>query len=396
MNILLISMTPPFYNNSATLRTCSYISGLCKKGHTVDLVTPSYSEKDYAYDKSNEDFIATYINRYYTFERGGIYNSIGKKKDEKNGLFFSTIRRVVKKLYDLFQIYDSQAIVAKKAEKLDIDWNAYDVIISVSDPKSSHLIVKYLFERSKAPIKDKWIQCWGDPWYLDITSGSSIFKKYRIKKSEHNILRNAKKIIYTSPLTLTAQKKLFPDLQDRMFLVNQCCKEFRHELNTIRENSEIIGYFGAYNTQVRNLRPLYECCNEKNINLHIAGRSDKPLPNTKYCRVDDHLSYEEVEKEEDKCSILVCVCNLRGTQIPGKIYYNARYNKPIIVVLDGEHKDELKGYFDSFDRFILCENTKEDIYHAITKARDYNYKENGRIDVRLKDTYFAEVALDEK
>ena len=57
--------------------------------------------------------------------------------------------------------------------------------------------------------------------------------------------------------------------------------------------------------------------------------------------------------------------NSSGTQIPGKVYHCAATNRPILIVLDGEYKAELRKYFEGFDRYYLCENNTDDISRSI-------------------------------
>ena len=81
------------------------------------------------------------------------------------------------------------------------------------------------------------------------------------------------------------------------------------------------------------------------------------------------VTRNEADQAESNADVLVCICNLRGTQIPGKIYYLTNYLKPIIVIVDGEYKEELKDYFESMNRFIVCENNENAIEDAIRNAK---------------------------
>lgn len=395
MKFLLVSMTPLVYNNSATLRTCGYISGLYKEGHTVDVLTPSYNESDFGYDETNNDFIRKYVNEYYTFERGSIYSTLGTKKETNKNWIKQLMKKIVRKVYSFAKIYDSQKVLVSKVITVDIKIDNYDRIISVSDPKSSHLLVIELFKKRKMDVQVEWIQCWGDPWYLDITGPSGLIKKTFIKHEEQRVLSKASTIIYTSPFTLLTQQILYPEYANLMICVNQSCKEYANEKKEETVKYEV-GYFGAYNSHVRDIMPLYECCNENNITLCIAGNSDITLESTQWCDVKGKISFKDAENEEMKCDILVCVCNLQGTQIPGKIYYCAGYDKNIIIAVDGECAEDLIDYFKTFNRYIICKNSKEDILKAINEARKNRYNNKGILDQRLSDTYFAKVICNEE
>lgn len=62
---------------------------------------------------------------------------------------------------------------------------------------------------------------------------------------------------------------------------------------------------------------------------------------------------------------MVVILNLRGGQIPGKLYHLAATNKPILVIMDGDYKQIIREYLNGFDRYILCDNTEESISNAI-------------------------------
>ena len=68
--------------------------------------------------------------------------------------------------------------------------------------------------------------------------------------------------------------------------------------------------------------------------------------------------------------MIISIGNLHGNQIPGKIYYAASTNKSILVTIDGDNKEEMKKYLESFNRFICCDNNKEAISEALNKLKN--------------------------
>ena len=52
-------------------------------------------------------------------------------------------------------------------------------------------------------------------------------------------------------------------------------------------------------------------------------------------------------------------------QIPGKIFYNMGGNQNILVIVDGPYGRELQEYLESFKRFIIVENNRDDIEKAL-------------------------------
>ena len=61
----------------------------------------------------------------------------------------------------------------------------------------------------------------------------------------------------------------------------------------------------------------------------------------------------------------MCILNTSGTQIPGKIYHYAAANKPILIILDGEYKQEIFKYLNEYNRFVFCDNKVESIKESI-------------------------------
>jgi len=102
-------------------------------------------------------------------------------------------------------------------------------------------------------------------------------------------------------------------------------------------------------------------------NLIIAGSSNIELAETDNVKVLPRISQEKVDELEAKCDILVCICNKFGTQIPGKIYYYSATNKPILVLLDGDFRDEIEAYLASYSRFNICDNCLDSINSKIAE-----------------------------
>ena len=392
-------MTPIYHNSSAVQRMCGIISGAKKNGHICDLLTLRAKADDYAYDCSNDEFVRKYIGNYYEIEKFVGYDKLREKKyTERNNKASCYIKKIIKRLlrtlFSAFNVYDAQGINTKGILKLDIDYKSYERIVSISDPKSSHKLVKELVISGKIKdIEEKWIQYWGDPWITDIMSPSCRFKGL-IKREEQKLLSYARKVIYTTPFTMEEQKRLYPKFAYKMFYVNQTA-DFNIGKNKNANNLVTLGYYGDYGTKFRNIIPLYKCCEREKFIINIAGKSDLTLLSTEFIKIYNRLPLQKVKAMEEESSILLCICNKRGNQIPGKIFYQAAYQKPIIVIVDGERNKEIKEYLGSFNRYILCENNEGDIKRAIMEAKD-EIKENKEyiLDNRFKDVYCAKMLLE--
>lgn len=235
----------------------------------------------------------------------------------------------------------------------------YDLVISNSSPAASHKLV-HLLLKSKQLFCKRWIQIWEDPWYADLygSHDQAIFQE------EHALLTAASEIYYVSPLTLEYQKALFPDCGDKMKHIPLPYLEFSNEKSTTHMS---FGYFGDYYSHTRNLLPFYQALRESGCVGNIYGDSDLNLESTDQIVVSGRVTLDVLAKVQEETAVLVHLCNLRGGQIPGKIYHYSATTKPILFILDGTEEEQniLRSYFGQFNRFYFVENQMSKIYEAI-------------------------------
>lgn len=402
MKVLFVSMVAFETNASATIQNKGIIRGLSALNYDIDIVTLEPDQNAISFDDSMND-IKQLVNNTYYIKADWKYALLrAKKKNDKtktgennrrklSGILLQKIRVFIKKLYDQISIFDAQKINVKGISKIQADYSKYDLIISSSDPKSSHLLALRILEKSKN-CKAKWIQYWGDPMLHDITRKSD-WRDRIVKYYEKKLISKADRVIYASPLTLKVQRDTFPDLAHKMDYANQIYANVQNNISESinrKDESQIsVGYFGAYKSTVRNILPLYNAAKIMGFKLNICGPSDIKLQSTNNIRVLGKLPYKEVVKLESESDIIVCLCNKKGTQIPGKIYYCAAYKKPIVVILDSEYKTELRVFLESFNRYILCDNNEKSIQNAIKRARDGLRIEKYEIPEKLKPDYVA-------
>ena len=216
----------------------------------------------------------------------------------------------------------------------------------------------------------KWIQIWEDPWYSDINVGGMTG---RIKREEGRVISAADVIYYVSPLTLLYQKQLYPKVSGKMKW--QPLPAYYEDGNDAVSFSELhFGYFGDYSTWLRNLRTFYRYAVANELSFTICGDSDAPFASAGKTVVYPRISLEELKPIEREANVLVYVCNLRGGQIPGKIYQYSATNKYILFIMDGteEEKKVLHEYFSQFNRYVFCENNEDSIAEAVRTIRKGN------------------------
>lgn len=358
MKILYVVSRPLEINTSSSIRNRATIMGLVECGHNVDLITTQPDYNHLAYDDS---ITLENVNIKY-LKLGGMQSAARVGRRFKA---LEPLKRLAVKIMNSHNIYDNLQGIVKYSNEIDVE--KYDLIISSSDPKSSHLFVDKAIKNRH--FRGKWIQIWGDPFLADITL-SAKSKKKDIYREEERLLSLCDKVVYVSKMTLEAQKKLYPNCKNKMVYVP--IPYLREIIQPIRDYDSIseikLAYCGDYNSNVRNILPLYNAVLHSNerLELFVCGNSDLRLESSNNIKIMGRQSYETVERIESEADILVHVSNLSGSQIPGKIYQYSGTNKPILFILDGE-TDKLKKQFDKYKRYYFTLNKETSIESTIKR-----------------------------
>ena len=389
-------------NTSANMSHNSFIKGLLDNGCNVDIImaNDSWGEEDNALPIWDEC-------KYYTF------NSISKREkfrrfvhekflDKKNNNVISNeivntsdkieenkelnnrpngLREKLKKVFYLIfptdPVYPLHSDWLKNAKKFNSE-KQYDLVLSNSSPAASHRLV-YELKKGKKIKYDRWIQVWEDPWYYDLYGG----KSDSIKEEEHFLLQQASEIFYVSPLTLEYQKDFFPDCKEKMDWVPLPFFEFEKKEKNKKVDTLSFGYFGDYYSHTRNLVPFYNVLNKLNYKGYIFGDSDLNFIPNKNMIISGRVTLDKLEEIQDNTGVLVHLCNLKGGQIPGKIYHYSATDKPVLFILDGttEEKEIIYNYFKKFDRYYFCDNEEDSIEKVINKIScDFGIKSFHKIE----------------
>lgn len=367
--IAVILALPVEYSSSAMLRCKGVIEGLREIGNEVVCFSPSQRSKSLysdGIDKTEEVNVIRYGKPLLSGTM--LSENINESKGIRN--------LVVKLLYTCFRKFDIfgasivnipyRKVISEKIKK-----EKFDYVISFSDPLTAHVIGKYCKKNSK---KVKYIQQWGDPLSGDIISktGIPIFVR---KIIEADMIKNADRICYVSPFTLLAQKKMFHRYAHKMIFTPTPSLSYGNDLGCEkkRERELRFGYFGSYYSSARNILPFYQASRRaKDIVVYIIGDSDISLESGDGVAIHQRLGKKELEYYIKECDILVCLMNLKGNQIPGKVYHDSSLEKDILFIKDGEYGDEIQNFFDKFDHYTFVENEENKILQAIE-----NYRKNG-------------------
>lgn len=190
------------------------------------------------------------------------------------------------------------------------------------------------------------------------------------KHLEGKIIKLMDRACFCYPLFCESMQQLYPKYANKMFWSD--IAYMKHDKANYKPNNDkiTIGLFGAYQARVRNIYPLLNVINEfPDVRFIIRGDSDITIDPSLYPNLDikpGRIPLAEVEELEANCDILLCLAGRSGITIPaGKVFYYGDYNKPILYIGDGAHKDYCADYMKSFGRYEVCENTEESIKNGI-------------------------------
>lgn len=347
MNILLVTLYSLERNTSVAISNINITKGLLALGHRVTWVMPHWARCETEFDASQVRIIRV------------------SGEDEKRDVGFLRNR-----LHSHFYMLDFTRPYLRQVRTTQVPDEFYDIVISTSDPKTSHVFTARLLRRVRY---GRWVQHWGDPLLGDITR-NFWWPKWIIKCYEKNVLRKADKIVYVTPFTADKQRMEYPKMAAKITFIPLPAD--MHQTKTVAHPDQLrIAYLGDFNPVFRNLQPLYDACAKMGcLYLTIAGHGPryKSLENI---RVLPRIPQDQALAIENDSDVIFCVCNKRGTQIPGKILYKASSDKHILVAVEEESHDEMCKYLESYHRFVVCDNTSASISEALKslqgKAHDY-------------------------
>lgn len=379
MQILVITGCNLRFNFSAGLSHSAFIRGLLALENDVDLLC--YSDDDVEIDEGIELPNIRTIYGYYSVSK---YEKISHAKQhrvkEKNDslteikpIVYSSIKtkairktkRIIRTvLYGPYGTYKTWYNQAKKFRS-DID---YDIVISMSDPPISHKMTNFLLKHNHIFAK-RWIQLWEDPWALDLAHEDEV-RLYM--KQERKLLDAGGDIVYVTPVTLMHQQELFPANRDKMRWCPLAAYYQSDIIDYTNLSENYYGYFGDYSPSIRNLEPFYQVSVEKMLNVDICGSPSNLFCEQANIHIYPRLPLDELKTHENKANVVICLFNLGGGQIPGKIYQLAATNKIILAILDGPEDEQriIIDYFEKFKRFVFCQNNEQSIAEAIDRIEN--------------------------
>lgn len=343
---------------SNTMMYSTIFNGLKRCGYHIDIVLLT-NETVYKYFDSN---FRSYFNeiKFIPIKKHRLFSN-SSKFDVIYSFWLNFIKdRIIRpyKLKSLNGIVDS----------------TYDLIISFCPPALSALFAMDFINING--LNDvRYIQYWSDPLSLGRCNSVEDMPKYRILHYllEKEAFKGVDEIIYCYPLLCEMQQQLHKRYAHKMRWVDVAYME-REILTSKHNNKEItLGFFGAYQSRVRNILPFLETLKFfPSLKFIIRGDTDLQIDSVDYPNLDIEFGRQPADliaSIESNCDILVSLGGLSGINHPaGKTMYYANYDKPIIYIGDGVHVELFNSYLKEFGRYIICENNVDSIYSGINTA----------------------------
>ena len=352
--MMVILGEPVEYDTSSMIRSRNIIDALFRIGCDVHCYSPyadlhsRYYNKDFEFNSDIE------LIRYGNKIVNPLYEQHKKNKVKQ---------RIIEVLYDLYKqidLFGISLLYVKYKREISKQIEDYDILLTFSDPKATHIIGSYCKKKKKDIM---YVQQWGDPLTIDITETSKL-PKFIKKGIEALLLKNADSIYYVSPITMEEQKELFPQLATKINFVPTPSE--KHLYNKNQGDRIRIGYVGSYSFVARNIMPFYNAAKDlKEMDFEIIGDSEKKLEEVENIKIFNRVPHHKLNEYIKSYDILVCLMNDKGTQIPGKIFNYAGTDKEILIIQDGDYGDKIRSYFEKYNRFTFVRNRKEDIITAL-------------------------------
>ena len=351
---------PIEYNSSAMLRCRAIIEGLIEGGNDVKCFAPFPDTKSKYYSPTvlNNFTLFNYGDRNKTFNSEEIVHS-------KKGLK-QRIKRIAYKIYKKYDVFGSSVLYLKYKKEIsnELKKGKYDLLLSFSDPMPAHMIANYCKKRNKSI---RYVQQWGDPLAAD-TIGKTALPFWIRKRIEKRMLRFADKVCYVSPFTCEEQKNLFRSFADKMFFLPTPYLKYQINDCAISKKAKPLcfGYFGSYSSTARNIIPFYNAaCRMKEMNFYIIGDSNVVLNSTSNVIVKNRMNHDELSSFFENVDVVVCLMNIKGNQIPGKVYHDASTTKDILLIKDGEFGDKIESFFSKYNHYTFVDNEEQAILNLL-------------------------------
>ena len=357
MNILYITSDDILRNSSANIRNASLVRGLKDIGHDIKVLCLKPNKHDEHLEKILSD-----IDILYAINASVNTSNSNTSEQKKTNI----LKNIAVRLYNLIRVYDPSARLIRKVQTESLAIGTPDIIISSSDPRSSHLLAKKIIK--EVNFKGKYVQYWGDPMMNDISA--SLLVRPFLRNAEKQLLQLPHLIVYTNDATVQQMAKEYNIPRQKMFSIPTPCAKTKEDQSAPNEDKDEvvkIGYFGEYYSSRRNIKPLLDViANNPKYHLTIAGSTDITVPNTANITQFPHIGASQVAKLQEYTDVLIVLENKPKNklmannviQIPGKVFHYGITDKKILII---EETGLSKSALDKYNRYYFCDNNISDI-----------------------------------
>lgn len=360
--ILFITTSFDQKANSAAIRNNAWVNGLSELGCNVTVYTvnwPKQMRSSFLIENSKAKIERTDLSSLE------MLNITASSRVRQLPGWVCKVRHFIRDI-----IYFPDICKSWKKQIKCNDFIDYDIVISSSDAKSSHLAAYELLKKNKS--QKKWVQIWGDPWGSDINIG--ITHKIPAKIYEKHLIGKADYVIYVSELTKKYIQQQYPQFADKIHYIP---RGYYKEIPKKTSSSEkyTICYTGVLsNGRIKRALPLISAVEEWNkqgsvkILMEFYGNYDTEtigiLKGFEACRHYPNIDFEEVIEHYSTADVLLFISNgANSTQIPGKFYDYMGTQLPIICVLS-ETEISLSSMLSEYERCVIV-NKNSDYRHMI-------------------------------
>ena len=140
MKVLVVTLFAIETNTSVSVSNYEMINALINMGHEVTVLMPTINKNLFYFDDTYKLKNAKIIR----IKNQNIASKIVEASTNSSKLKRELIG-VIRNAYNKFQILDKTKLLLKQAENIKLE-KFYDIVISTSDPKTSHVFLKKLID----------------------------------------------------------------------------------------------------------------------------------------------------------------------------------------------------------------------------------------------------------
>ena len=256
----------------------------------------------------------------------------------------------------------------------------YDTIISIATPYTDLIIGNKFFKIHNNSQKPKFITCYADPWYGEISRKRGYLRKYVEKKIENSILKNADHILMVTKNAKEYYGKIFPEYSVKMsyYYIGHNVKN--SNLTSINDTDIItFRYFGALQSVHRNPFVFLDVLDHKDfidkISLElylipdpshekIYEKVEKSNILKKIVKIKSPVPYTQMLEISSLKGINILFGNTSNLQIPVKMFDYIGVKSQILYIENTFNK-EISDILNAYRACTICNNTSDSIYKAI-------------------------------